>query len=90
MYYPMRVVRSRKYKLIWNIAYQLEFPFASDLWDSATWQGVLSRHEKVYGKRSIEAFLHRGKFELYDMEADGDELENLAEKPQAVRKCLLS
>ena len=32
MYYPMRVVRDSNYKLIWNIAHQLPYPFASDLW----------------------------------------------------------
>ncbi|MCA9211655.1 MAG: sulfatase, partial [Planctomycetales bacterium] len=32
MYYPMRVVRGSRYKLIWNIAHPLPFPFASDLW----------------------------------------------------------
>jgi len=31
MYYPMRVAMDRKYKLIWNIAYGLEYPFATDL-----------------------------------------------------------
>ena len=31
MYYPMRVVRDRSYKLIWNIAHGLPYPFASDL-----------------------------------------------------------
>ena len=33
MYYPMRVVRDKKYKLIWNIAHPLPYPFASDLWE---------------------------------------------------------
>ncbi len=32
MYYPMRVVRDRRYKLIWNVAHNQPFPFASDLW----------------------------------------------------------
>ena len=32
MYYPMRVVRDKEYKLIWNIAHPLPYPFASDLW----------------------------------------------------------
>ena len=27
MYYPMRVVHSGKYKLIWNIAHPLPYPF---------------------------------------------------------------
>jgi len=82
MYYPMRVVRGRRYKLLWNIAYGLSYPFASDLWESATWQGILKRGEKYYAKRSIEAYLHRPKFELYDLENDPDEVKNLADDPK--------
>ncbi|MBN1125726.1 MAG: sulfatase-like hydrolase/transferase [Sedimentisphaerales bacterium] len=82
MYYPMRVVRDRRYKLIWNIAYGLEYPFASDLYASATWQGVLKRKEKFYAKRRVEAYLHRPKFELYDLQNDPDEVNNLAEDPK--------
>lgn len=78
MYYPMRVVRGRKRKLIWNIAYGLEYPFASDLWESSTWQAVLQRGDKLYGKRTIEAYLHRPEFELYDLEEDPYEIKNLA------------
>ena len=40
MYYPMRVVRGRKYKLIWNLAHDLPYPSAADLWESPTWQRV--------------------------------------------------
>jgi N-sulfoglucosamine sulfohydrolase len=82
MYYPMRVVRSGRHKLIWNIAHPLPFPFASDLWGSATWQDALKRGEdSLYGKRSIKAFVHRPQFELYDLEQDPDELHNLAGDP---------
>jgi len=81
MYYPMRVVRTRRYKLIWNIAHGLEYPFASDLWASRTWQSVLKRDMKQYGKRPIDAYLHRPKFELYDIENDPDEVINLADDP---------
>ena len=82
MYYPMRVVRERRFKLIWNIAHGLEYPFASDLWESATWQGNLRRGNKRYGKRTIEAYLHRPKFELYDLENDPHEVINLADDPK--------
>ncbi len=82
MYYPMRVVRERRFKLIWNIAHGLEYPFASDLWESATWQGTLKRRSKYYGKRTVEAYLHRPKFELYDLEADPHEAKNLADDRQ--------
>ena len=79
MYYPMKVVRGRKYKLIWNIAHGLEYPFASDLYASTTWQGLLASGSDVYGKRKIDAYLHRPEFELYDLESDPHEVVNLAD-----------
>jgi len=82
MYYPMRVVRTRQYKLIWNIAHGLPYPFASDLWAAPTWQGIWQRGEKFYGKRSVAAYLHRPKFELYDLKSDPHEIKNLAGDPQ--------
>ncbi|HVT27548.1 MAG TPA: sulfatase [Lacipirellulaceae bacterium] len=83
MYYPMRVVRSGRFKLIWNIAYPLSYPFASDLWGSATWQDTIKHHDEdyIYGKRSINAYEHRPQFELYDLHADPDEIHNLANDP---------
>jgi len=81
MYYPMRVVRQRKYKLIWNIAHGLDYPFASDLWASATWQATIRAGNRYYGKRTVDAYLHRPKFELYDLENDPHEVENLADNP---------
>jgi len=81
MYYPMRVVRERKYKLIWNIAHGLDYPFASDLWAASTWQATVQNNRKLYGKRTVEAYLHRPKFELYDLENDPDEVKNLADDP---------
>ncbi|MHC4560806.1 MAG: sulfatase family protein, partial [Planctomycetota bacterium] len=79
MYYPMRLVRERKFKLIWNIAHGLDYPFASDLWEASTWQATLRRGDKYYGKRTVEAYLHRPKFELYDLENDPHEVKNLAD-----------
>ncbi len=82
MYYPMRVVRGRRYKLTWNIAHPLPFPFASDLWEAATWQSVLSREGAKYGQRSVENYIHRAEFELYDLEKDPHEIHNLAAHPE--------
>ena len=81
MYYPMRVVRTRRYKLIWNIAHGLDYPFASDLWASKTWQATLKRGDSHYGKRTVDAYLHRPAFELYDLEKDPHEIVNLADDP---------
>lgn len=79
MYYPMRVVRTRTHKLIWNIAHPLPYPFASDLWEAPTWQHIFEQGPKaLYGKRTVEAYIHRPKFELYDLEADPHEIHNLA------------
>ncbi|HVW00009.1 MAG TPA: sulfatase [Planctomycetaceae bacterium] len=82
MYYPMRSIRTRKYHCIMNIAHELSYPFASDLWESAMWQGVLRRNDSRIGVRSTETFLHRPKYELYDVEQDPNEAHNLANSPE--------
>lgn len=82
MYYPMRVVRTRQYKLIWNLAHGLPYPFASDLWTAPTWQDIYRQGmDAYYGKRTVKAYLHRPKFELYDLRQDPDEANNLADSP---------
>lgn len=86
MYYPMRVIRSRNYKLIWNIAYGLEYPFASDLWASSTWQGIYRNKEVFYGARKVSDYLHRKEFELYDLSKDPLEIDNLASKKEYEEK----
>lgn len=77
MYYPMRVIRSGKYKLIFNPAYRLEYPFASDLWAASTWQSIYRNDITVYGKRKVEDYLFHPEFELFNLEADPDEITNL-------------
>jgi N-sulfoglucosamine sulfohydrolase len=81
MYYPMRMVRTRTHKLIRNLAHPLPFPFASDIYNSPSWQGVLSRNDTMLGKRSRDAFEHRPKDELFDLAKDPDELNNVAGDP---------
>ena len=82
MYYPMRVYRQGNYKLIWNIAWQLEYPFASDLWSSSTWQSVYRADLQYFGKREVSAYLHRPEFELYDLHQDPNETVNLANRKE--------
>ena len=79
----MRVVRTRRHKLIWNLAHPLPFPFASDLWEAPTWQEVYRRGpDALYGRRTVQAYLQRPEFELYDLEADPHETKNLAGDPR--------
>lgn len=83
MYYPMRAVRDREYKLIWNVAHELPFPFAADLWDASTWQQAYRRGlETPFGVRSVRDYIHRPAFELYDVRSDPWESTNLAYRPE--------
>jgi N-sulfoglucosamine sulfohydrolase len=79
MYYPMRVVIDKNYKLIWNIAWRLEYPFASDLWASSTWQSIYRNNIENFGKRKVKDYLFRPEFELFDLSKDPFESNNLAE-----------
>jgi N-sulfoglucosamine sulfohydrolase len=83
MYYPMRVYRDRKFKLIWNIAYGQPYPFASDLWASSTWQAQFAKGmDAPYGQKTVREYIHRPKFELYAIDKDPNEAKNLAKDPE--------
>ncbi|MCI0627030.1 MAG: DUF4976 domain-containing protein [Acidobacteria bacterium] len=64
------------------MAHPLAFPFASDLYESATWQAILTRGEKKYGPRLVSAYINRPRYELYDLQADPHEVVNLAKDPR--------
>ncbi len=78
-YYPMRTIRNRRYKLIWNIDWRSEYPLPIDTLRRATWTEAIRRRDAKIGKRSIKKFLFRDQVELYDLENDPDELVNLAD-----------
>ncbi len=79
MYYPMRGIRTRRYKYIRNLCPELEYPHASDLWASPTWQSVLKAGERgMVGRRRAQDYLHRPAEELYDITVDPEEVNNLA------------
>jgi N-sulfoglucosamine sulfohydrolase len=82
MYYPMRMIRGDRFKLILNLAHQLPYPFASDLYESAVWQEVLKTGASKLGRRNVQEFLHRPRYELYDLKNDPDEVRNLATDPE--------
>ena len=82
MYYPMRVVRTQRYKLIHNLAHPLPFPFATDLWAAPTWQAQWKQGPQTpYGAWTVHSYQHRPEFELYDLEKDPNEGKNLAADP---------
>lgn len=82
MYYPMRTVRDHKYKLIWNIAFELPYPFASDLWVASSFQSQYQKGlDAPYGKRTVGSYIQRPEFELYRVDKDPFETTNLASDP---------
>ena len=82
MYYPMRAVRDHEWKLIWNIAHPLPYPFASDLWAASSWQAQFRRSlDAPYGRKTVTDYIHRPRFELYHIASDPEESRNLADDP---------
>ncbi|MDF1739961.1 MAG: sulfatase [Verrucomicrobiales bacterium] len=78
-YYPMRTLRERRYKLIWNITPGTEYPLPIDTVQRRTWVEMRERGDIKIGERPVESFLHRPRLELYDLKEDPWETNNLAE-----------
>jgi N-sulfoglucosamine sulfohydrolase len=81
MYYPMRTIRNRRYKLIWNINWRSEYPLPIDTLRRATWTETVRRGDAMIGRRSVKKFLFRDQVELYDLQNDPDEIVNIADDP---------
>jgi N-sulfoglucosamine sulfohydrolase len=80
-YYPMRALRTRKYKYILNLAAELPFPIAGDIATSPAWKAIEATPSLGLGQRTVSAFLHRPHEELYDIAQDPNEVRNLASDP---------
>jgi N-sulfoglucosamine sulfohydrolase len=81
MYYPMRTLRERRYKLIWNLCHQMPFLNAKEVAERTPWRLTIERGDKFIGKRTVENYIWRDAIELYDLETDPDEVINLANNP---------
>lgn len=85
MYYPMRVLQKKNFKLVHNLAYKMPYPVAYDIFRSATYQDLLNRTRE--GKptgwfRTLKQYYYRAQWELFDLNTDPKELTNLFDKPE--------
>jgi N-sulfoglucosamine sulfohydrolase len=78
MWYPMRAVRTRRYKYILNLAHELEYPLSLDALQSPTWKAIQRRGADRLGQRPLPSYLRRPAEELYDLQHDPNELINVA------------
>ncbi|CAH2038182.1 unnamed protein product, partial [Iphiclides podalirius] len=84
MYYPMRAIRTRRYKLIHNVNFQMPFPIDQDLYVSPTFQDILNRtrgRQPLPWYKTLQQYYRRPQWELYDLRKDPAELRNLHGKP---------
>ena len=77
-YYPTRSLRTRRYSYFLNLQPSLRVPIASDVALSPSWKAITGTPGARLGKRTLDAFEHRPAEELYDLDADPDEVVNLA------------
>ena len=76
--YPIRSVRSKRYKLILNLAAENGF---QNLISQPPRDTLLSSWHSVDAERA-QAYVHRPALEFYDLETDPWEKKNLAEDPE--------
>ena len=78
-YWPTRVIRTPRYKYHRNIAWRLQFPFATDLYVSKSWEGIRNTSKPVHiGHRALKDYIFRPDEQLFDMVRDPGEVKNLA------------
>ncbi|KAG4080106.1 hypothetical protein HA402_008177 [Bradysia odoriphaga] len=83
MNYPMRAIRTKRYKLIHNINYRAPFPIDQDFYVSPTFQDILNRtmaNQPLPWYKNLKKYYNRDEWELYDLKMDVGELSNLANK----------
>jgi N-sulfoglucosamine sulfohydrolase len=80
---PIRSIRTERYKLIFNAAPHVPYRPAWDLEASPTWKSYLelNRRGKLSVAHSRLTQPTRPMVELYDLETDPDEFNNLADSP---------
>ena len=83
MYYPMRSIRTKRFKLIQNIGYRTPFPIDQDFYISPVFQDILNRSlsNNLPWYKTLGDYYYRPQWELFDLKIDFTERNNMAGKP---------
>ncbi|NWR35872.1 SPHM sulfohydrolase, partial [Tachuris rubrigastra] len=85
MYYPMRAVQHRQFRLIHNLNYKMPFPIDQDFYISPTFQDLLNRtraKQPTHWNKTLHQYYYRDRWELFDYSHDPTESQNLAPDPR--------
>ncbi|XP_011193285.2 N-sulphoglucosamine sulphohydrolase [Zeugodacus cucurbitae] len=88
MTYPMRMIRTRRYKLIHNLNFWSYFPIDQDLYTSPTFHQILNAtlaKQAFPWYKTLLSYYERPEWELYDIKADPLERYNLVGKSKYQR-----
>lgn len=86
MNYPMRAIRTKRYKLIHNLNFRSPFPIDQDFYVSPTFQDILNRtinNVPIPWYKTLKGYYNRPEWEMYDLKMDPTESFNIAEKESA-------
>ncbi|KAH3864421.1 N-sulphoglucosamine sulphohydrolase-like [Dreissena polymorpha] len=84
MYYPMRVIRNRQYKLIHNLNFKMPYGIDQDFFISDSFQDILNRTragEPTHWFKTLSEYYYRASWELFDILNDPMERKNLVNHP---------
>lgn len=88
MYYPMRMARNKRYKLVHNLNYKMPFPIDQDFYISDVFQEILNNtrmKKPSHWTYNLADYYYRERWQLFDVERDPDERHNQADNPSLAR-----
>ncbi|CAG2118020.1 unnamed protein product, partial [Medioppia subpectinata] len=80
MYYPMRSIRTQRYKLIHNLNHYAPYAIDEDLYLAPSFQYILNRtHQSlpIYWFKTLHQYYYRQEYELFDLKYDSIEANNI-------------